>query len=66
MWRLIPLLAVLGFLEVLVPWPEVAGLVLSNPRPPVVRLAVHPPMAPSERRHDREQLLVQLPEKVRE
>ncbi len=30
MWRLLPLLAVLGFLEVLVPWPDVAALVLSD------------------------------------
>lgn len=66
MWRLIPLLAVLGFLEALVPWPDVAGLVLSNPRPPAVRFAAPAPMAAPERRHDREQLLVQLPEKVRE
>ena len=30
MWRLLPLLAVLGFLEILVPWPDVAALVLSD------------------------------------
>ncbi|HKF72579.1 MAG TPA: hypothetical protein VKB68_12570 [Stellaceae bacterium] len=30
MWRLLPILAVLGFLEVLVPWPDVAALVLGN------------------------------------
>lgn len=30
MWRLLPLLAVLGFLEILVPWPNVAALVLSD------------------------------------
>lgn len=30
MWRLLPLLAVLCFLEILVPWPDVAALVLSH------------------------------------
>lgn len=30
MWRLLPILAVLAFLEVLVPWPDVAALVLTN------------------------------------
>ena len=30
MWRLLPILAVLGFLEALVPWPDVAALVLSS------------------------------------
>jgi len=33
MWRLLPLLAVLAFLEVLVPWPDVAALVLTNAGP---------------------------------
>ena len=32
MWRLLPILIGLGFLELLVPWPDVAALVLSNPR----------------------------------
>jgi hypothetical protein len=30
MWRLLPILAILAFLEVLVPWPDVAALVLTN------------------------------------
>jgi len=30
MWRILPLLAVVGLLEILVPWPEVAALVLSD------------------------------------
>jgi len=30
MWRLLPILIGLGFLELLVPWPDVAALVLSN------------------------------------
>ena len=63
MWRLIPLLAVLGLLEVLVPWPDVAALVLSNSPPPEMRIAPHP-MAALERRHERSQLLVQLHEEA--
>lgn len=61
MWRLIPLLAVLCFLEILVPWPDVAALVLSDTLQPEVGVAPHP-MAALERRHERSQLLVQLRE----
>ncbi len=30
MWRLLPILVGLAFVELLVPWPDVAALVLSN------------------------------------
>ena len=33
MWRLLPILLVIGFAEVLIPWPDVAALVLSNQSP---------------------------------
>ena len=39
MWRLLPILAVLGLFEVLVPWPDVAALVLGNTGRVI---AVHP------------------------
>ncbi len=60
MWRLVPLLAVLGFLEVLVPWPDVATLVLSKARhvnTPVISLHE---VAPVAVRHEPSQLLVQV------
>jgi hypothetical protein len=61
MWRLVPLLAVLGFLEVLVPWPNVAAFVLSSS----YRAEVHTSPAPSKSsavdvRGDQPQLLVQI------
>lgn len=37
MWRLLPIVICLGFLELLVPWPDVAGLVLSNASEPELR-----------------------------
>lgn len=49
MWRLFSLLAVLGFLEMLVPWPDVAALVLSSTRPPEARVAAPRPMTALER-----------------
>ncbi len=60
MWRLLPLLAVLGFLEVLVPWPDVATLVLSNAHQGARRV-VSTPMAASsvDMRYDWSHLLVQ-------
>jgi hypothetical protein len=33
MWRLLPILVGLGFLELLVPWPHVAALVLGGTSP---------------------------------
>lgn len=60
MWRLVALLAVLGFLEVLVPWPDVAALVLSHAGhadAPVISLHE---VAPVVMRHEPSQLLVQV------
>lgn len=60
MWRLVPLLAVLGCLEILVPWPDVATLVLSKARhvdTPVISLYE---VAPVVMRHEPSQLLVQV------
>jgi len=37
MWRLLSIVICLGFLELLVPWPDVAGLVLSNASEPALR-----------------------------
>ncbi len=61
MWRLVPLLAVLGFLEVLVPWPDVAALVLSQPSQTELH-ALPAPMrdSASEAYGDRPQLIVQI------
>jgi hypothetical protein len=61
MWRLLPILAVLGCLEVLVPWSDVAALVLSNAPPADPRvITLHmTTAAPVEMRHDPSQLLVQ-------
>ena len=66
MWRLVPLLAVLGFFEVLVPWPDVAALVLSNAHhadTPAISLHTAGPVyaeAPVSMRHQPSQLLVQV------
>jgi hypothetical protein len=62
MWRLVPLLAMLGCLEVLVPWPDVAALVLSQPS----RTELHAQASPAtgsatEAQGERLQLLVQSP-----
>ena len=60
MWRIVPLLAVLGCIEVLVPWPDVAALVLSHANRTETH-AISDQMTGSsiELRHDRPQLLVQ-------
>jgi hypothetical protein len=61
MWRLLSLLAVLGALKVLVPWPDVAALVLSTPHQADTRAISMRSIPPSvEMRHDRSQLLVQV------
>jgi hypothetical protein len=41
MWRLLPIVICLGFLELLVPWPDVARLVLSNPSETALRQNTH-------------------------
>ena len=62
MWRLVPLLAVLGFLEVLVPWPDVAALVLSEPSRTELHTLPAPVRASAVEAHgDQPQLLVQIP-----
>ncbi len=62
MWRLVPLLAVLGFLEVLVPWPDVAALVLSDThRAADTRVvSLHGAVPSVETPPDRSQLIVQV------
>lgn len=60
MWRLVPLLAVLGFLEVLVPWPDVAALVLSKAHHvDTPAISLHE-VAPVVMRHEPSQLLVRV------
>ena len=61
MWRLLPLLAVLGFLEVLVPWPDVAALVLSHSSRTELHALPAPVRASAVDAHgDQPQLLVQV------
>jgi hypothetical protein len=60
MWRLLPLLAVLAFLEAIVPWPDVAAFVLGDTHQTDARV-ISTRAAPSvEPRHDKSQLLVQV------
>jgi hypothetical protein len=47
MWRLLPLLVVLGCLEVLVPWPDVAALVLTGPSHTGAHAVWSRPMSPT-------------------
>jgi hypothetical protein len=60
MWRLLPLLAALAFLEVIVPWPDVAALVLGNAHRAEPRVISMRSTALDDVRHDRPQLLVQV------
>jgi len=63
MWRLLPILVVLTFLEVLVPWPDVAALVLTNASPADVQAATRGSLVEIHRPPS--QLLVQTRETVR-
>jgi hypothetical protein len=60
MWRLVPLLAGLAFLEVWVPWPEIAALVLSDARPLAAHAVSTHLMLSAEPRQERSSLLVQV------
>ena len=66
MWRLVPVLAILGFLEVLVPWPDVAALVLNSVHhadTPAISLHTVTPVhtaPPVAMRREPSQLIVQV------